>query len=143
MIDLADTYAPRSSDVASEDFDGEFVVLDLASGRYFSLLGPSAIVWRGLITGHSLESLCSGLAGNSERRAEVERLVERLLAEKLIVSAPATAAPSAAIAAELAAAAGALKIETFDDLADLLVADPIHDVDQETGWPVLPSDRQT
>ena len=52
MVVSTDTYVPRSRDVASEDFDGEFVVLDLASGKYFSLLGGAAIVWRGLMAGH-------------------------------------------------------------------------------------------
>ena len=141
MVVSTDTYVPRSRDVASEDFDGEFVVLDLASGKYFSLLGGAAIVWRGLMAGHSLDSLCTGLPAGSPRRAEVEKLVQALIDGRLIIPGAALAAPTAGIAAELAASTGPIEVETFDDLADLLVADPIHDVDAETGWPVMP-DRQ-
>jgi hypothetical protein len=35
----------------------------------------------------------------------------------------------------LSALDGAIKLEVFDDLSELLVADPIHDVDEEAGWP--------
>ena len=27
------------------------------------------------------------------------------------------------------------RIEVFDDLAELILADPIHDVDEQAGWP--------
>ena len=32
------------------------------------------------------------------------------------------------------------KIDKYDDMADLIAADPIHDVDEEYGWPVLKED---
>lgn len=132
------TFVPRSRDVASEDFDGEFVVLDLASGKYFSLLGGSATVWRGLMAGHSTETLCSQLADGDPRRSEISTLIANLVDHGLIVPGAEPGAPPEAIAAEIAAADGPFKVDMFDDLADLLVADPIHDVDQETGWPVMP-----
>jgi hypothetical protein len=140
-MQLTDTFAPRSADVASEDFDGEFVVLDLANGRYFSLLGGSAIVWRGLTSGHSVETLCAGLPIGDDRRAEVAGLVEALLTHNLIVvSAIPVADPPREVPSDLASASGPFTVEVFDDLADLLLADPIHDVDPETGWPALRPD---
>ena len=138
MVEIRDRFSPRSRDVASEDFDGEFVVLDLESGKYFSLLGGSAVVWRGLMSGHSVETLCSDLAADDVRRSQVIALVDALVGHGLLVaSADATAAPAEGIAAEFAAASGTFDVEMFDDLADLLLADPIHDVDEETGWPVM------
>ena len=53
-----------------------------------------------------------------------------------------SATPDAALATELLTADG-FGVEVFDDLADLLVADPIHDVDQEAGWPHRPGDADT
>lgn len=32
------------------------------------------------------------------------------------------------------------QLEIFEDLADLVWADPIHDVDEDTGWPQMKSD---
>jgi hypothetical protein len=133
-------YRPRSIDVAAEEFEGEFVVLDLASGKYFSLAGSSAIVWRGLIAGHSVETLCASLPAGDPRRAGVEGLVASLVAHDLLVPSVYDQTPSVAPADELAAASGEFGVDVFDDLADLLVADPIHDVDTEAGWPHRPKD---
>jgi len=127
----------RSRDIASEDFDGEYVVLDLASGKYFSLLGGSAIVWRGIMAGHSLDSLCAQMPADDAKRQAVGQLLEALVGHALIISDEQVGEAPAEISAELAASAGPFEVDVFDDLADLLVADPIHDVDPETGWPVM------
>jgi hypothetical protein len=137
-MELTDRFALRSRDVASEHFDGEFVVLDLESGKYFSLLGGSAIVWRGLLSGHSANTLCGGLSASDPRRAEVVALIASLFEYDLLVVSPAPVAPPPDdVVVALADSSGPYEVEMFDDLADLLQADPIHDVDQETGWPVL------
>ena len=47
----------------------------------------------------------------------------------------------AATAAELAAAPGPFTVEMFEDLADLILTDPVHDVDHDAGWPHRPADR--
>jgi hypothetical protein len=135
---IVEGFRPRSQDVAAEDFDGEFVVLDLASGKYFSLAGNSAIVWRGLMAGHSVETLCAGLPAGDPRRSGVEDLVAGLLSHELIKPMTSEQTPDPAIAAELAGSTGDFGMEVFDDLSDLLVADPIHDVDPAVGWPHLP-----
>ena len=36
-----------------------------------------------------------------------------------------------------------LTVEKHDELADLLQADPIHDVDEAMGWPIVRQDLQT
>lgn len=132
-------FRPRSEDVAWEEFDGEFVVLDLESGKYFSLAGGAALVWHGLMHGHSVESLCAAVHQGSPMQAEIVRLVQGLLDHRLIVPA-SVSQPDAqtSLPSELAACSGPFRIDVFDDLADLLLADPIHDVDPSTGWPVLP-----
>ena len=129
-------FRPRGADVAWEDFDGEFVVLDLANGRYFSLIGGAATVWRGLMSGHSVEALCSMLAKDSPRRGEVRALVQSMVDYELLVPASSPIEPGDDASIEVANSEGPFRIDMFDDLADILLADPIHDVDPDTGWPV-------
>jgi hypothetical protein len=138
-MELKDRFAPRSADVAWEDFDGEYVVLDLARGRYFSLLGGAALVWRALTSGHSVHSLCAALPPDDVRRAQIVALVDRLLGYDLLVVSSLPTAPPDGSANELARTEGPFNVEMFDDLADLMLADPIHDVDPDTGWPALKS----
>jgi hypothetical protein len=35
-----------------------------------------------------------------------------------------------------------LAFQSFDDMKDLILADPIHDVEEDAGWPVLRRDEQ-
>jgi hypothetical protein len=135
-MELTGHFKQRSADVAWEDFHGEFVVLDLESGRYFSLVGGGAIVWRGLTSGHSMDALCATLPPDDPRRSEVMALVESLLEYKLLVPSSSPLEATGDVPTELAGSEGPFKIDMFDDLADLLLADPIHEVDPDTGWPM-------
>lgn len=140
-MNASESYRPRDNDIASEDFDGEFVVLDLGSGKYFSLAGSAAIVWRGLMAGHSVDTLSAGLPQDDARRGLVAGLVETLLVHNLLVPAGAAQPADPAVPAVLAASTGGFGVDVFEDLADLLVADPIHDVDTRIGWPHKPADN--
>lgn len=136
-------YVVKSRDIVAEDFEGEFVVLDLDTGRYYSLAGGAAVIWRGVVAGHSLETLCAGLAASDSRRADAAAAIETLIGHNLIVAADDPASGPAEIAVEFAATSGPYDIEVFDDLADLLVADPIHDVDPKAGWPHQPGTKES
>lgn len=129
-------FKPRSADIAWEEFDGEFVVLDLESGKYFSLAGGAALVWHALMLGHSVEALCAAVHQDSPVQAEIIGLVRSFLDHRLLVpeTAPERAAQTS-LSPHFASWTGPLRIDAFDDLADLLLADPIHDVDPDTGWP--------
>src|SRR5262245_41871953 len=47
----------------AEEFGGEVVVLNSATGVYFSLTELAGAVWRDLTAGHSADSLISGIGG--------------------------------------------------------------------------------
>lgn len=135
---MTNTFAVGSVDVAAEEFDGEFVVLDIARGHYFSLASGSALIWRGLTEGHSTEALCGEL--ETPAREQVESVVSSLVEYGLLKAAPREPGTDIApIAQALAAGELTFEVEVFNDLADLLVADPIHDVDEEAGWPHRPA----
>src|SRR5690348_5828257 len=57
-------------DCVADDFGGEVVVLNLASGVYFSLRDLAAAVWRDLAAGNSIESLIAGINRIDERTAD-------------------------------------------------------------------------
>lgn len=134
------TFVIGSVDVAAEEFDGEYVVLDIARGHYFSLASGSALIWQGLVEGHSAEALCAELESSSLTRGQVAGVVSSLLEYSLLKAAPRE--PSSAvdpIAKALAVDGLTFEVEVFNDLADLLTADPVHDVDEGVGWPHKPA----
>ena len=137
----ATRYGVRAPAVVHEVIDGEAVIINLESGAYFSADGASAVAWQAIAGGASPADLATVIAGGYESddatiAAAVAGFVDALLQAGLIRPAE----PAAAISpAELPAPAArlpfaGLALRGFTDLQELLLLDPIHEVD-ETGWP--------
>lgn len=135
----------NAPDVVSEDFNGQTVILNLSDGRYFSLGGIASSIWNTLLAGQTPQAIFESI---SMRRPdlvdEAGRFVDRLFELKLI--RPDEGHAGAAGAISEAWAGDTPRIDVFDDLAELIFADPIHDVDEQAGWPASPpepSNRDT
>jgi len=88
--------APNRPDVLDEVFDGEAVLVNLRTGRYYALDTAATEVWRAVVAG------------------------ERPLPE-----------PDGD---------GGAAMQVFTDMEDILLLDPIHDVDYDaSGWPSRPA----
>jgi hypothetical protein len=129
------TYAINAPDVVAEDFNGQIVILNLANGHYFSLAGIGAPIWSSLLAGHTPQSILSSIGERRPDLAEgalefLGRLVELDLVRP---HANGTAGPATLLGFDWAG--DSPLIEVFDDLAELIFADPIHDVDEQVGWP--------
>ena len=141
-MESSSTWRIAAPSVLSETVDGEAIIVNLDTGAYYSLTGMGAEIWDLLQAGASLETLLSWTnehyAGEPQQiAAGVTALIEELLAEQLVLpgDAPAakpdlTASPSPADRPAFVKPA----LEKFTDMADLLLLDPIHEVDAE-GWP--------
>ena len=126
-------------DCVADDFDGEVVVLNLVSGVYFSLRDLAAAVWRDLAAGHSVGALISGVGRFDERvAAATATLIDNFEQTGLMRRAsprPVEAEPESI--ALLRTGEARLTIESFEDMKDLILSDPIHDADEQMGWPAL------
>ncbi len=138
---LTSTFALKPRDVVLEKFADETVAVHLGTGRYFSidLAGTEVVELVG--TGNDLGAIVAHLAPRYKSDpAVIERAVTafvgRLLDEGLILHAPdgglVTALPDAEPATQVFPVP---TLVVYSDMEDLLLLDPIHDVD-ETGWPV-------
>lgn len=134
------TYSVASKDIVYESFDGDSVVLDLATGKYFGFSDSGSCVWEAL----SASVPVSTLSGMSMRGAaiaaeDLDAFIARLVEFGLLTAtADATGASIAAgLATRLSSATEPLKVDVFDELADLVMVDPIHDVDAPVGWPAV------
>ena len=122
--------------VAVEDFDGEFVVLNLESGEYFSFADAGALIWQGLAQGMTANELVSGLEATSPRTNEILGFIAKIIDAGLVIAVDdAVTKGDADLISRISKDESNLSFEAFDDLAALLVADPIHDVEREAGWP--------
>jgi hypothetical protein len=133
---LNTAYKCASADIVFEEFEGDLVVLNLGSGRYFGFNKSAASVWNAMMQGVHPATI----SGVGPGEAHMRGFVDTLLTNDLVVAnSDINAALEAAQIADLEADRSAPVVEIYDDLADLIVADPIHDVDAEAGWPVKPA----
>lgn len=136
-------YKAAHPDIVFEQFDGEMVVLDLRSGHYYDFNPTAAALWDALVAGGSAAVFAAAGLSASRTEAFIGRVVECGLALPDPDQPPVGAESS--LTATLAQALGQAgdadpQINTFDDLADLIQADPIHEVDAQYGWPHRPAD---
>lgn len=131
---MSSSYALNERDLSHNTFGDEVIVIHLPSGVYFSLHTAAAVIWQQLQAGPTTAEALAGLFQDPppDVVAHVQSFLEQLQAQSLVVPAQAAAAP--AIIAKTPFTPPTL--EPFDDLAPLLLADIIHDT-EEQGWPHL------
>jgi hypothetical protein len=134
-------YQINRPDVMMESFEGEVIIIHMKRGNYYSLRGSAPLIWDIIGQGCSLEKTGDYLAARypaqeEEVRGSLRNLVEELIAEDLIV--PLTAAPTTSdqTCSQVKADGPFVPplLERYTDMQELLLLDPIHEVD-ETGWP--------
>ena len=130
--------------VTHEIIDGEAVIINLDSGSYYSLVGVGAKVWDLLYQRAELNEIVTAIANTHDGdAAEIERAVKELIvqlrAEDLVMpdesETPLTqfsAVPNGNGHQKPLFQAPVL--QKFTDMQELLLLDPIHDVD-DMGWP--------
>lgn len=118
---------------AAKVFDDEAIVINVVTGRYYDLEGTGALAWTLLVAGASAAEVSRALVERFEvdavtAGADVDALIERLLAEELIVAAPEASA-SAAHPPPASPPVGRIPyappaLATYTDMEDLLTVDP-------------------
>lgn len=127
---------------AAQDFDGEIVALNMTNGLYCSFRDLGAVLWRDLAAGHSVETLAALSAPALSGTQAVQDFAARVISEGLMRPAASNAPPQAEPQIAVALAAGtpaALTFEVYEDMKNLLLFDPVHEVDEIKGWPALPN----
>ncbi len=143
----SNSYRINEKDVSAEDFRSEILAVDLKKGHYHSLQGAAVPIWRLLVDGHQVETIARWLAPIYGRAPEamcleVGTFVLLLEENQLIIPNPTAGAPEEATPpewlADLAPTYQTPVLDTYTEMQDLLMLDPIHDIDVEAGWPHLP-----
>ena len=138
-------YRVNSPQVINETIDGEAIMINLATGSYYSLDRVGGEVWALLEASLPVEDIVVQLgrrydAVEDDIRRGVEDLLQRLSSEELVVPCD-DSDPIVAASLEPAPTSRppfrAPRLEKFTDMQDLILLDPVHEVDSR-GWPHLP-----
>lgn len=145
-------FQTHGPEVTHQTIDGEVIVLNLNTGAYYSMEGTAAAIWQAAIAaplGEVVRALQEHYAADPAHiEAEARRFLTECCTEELLVprgsdagngsqpdnfnvstpgqplTTPATKTPFEAPA-----------LHRYNDMTDLLLLDPIHEVD-EAGWPL-------
>ena len=135
---LTASFTANRPAVLDEVFDGEAVLVNLATGRYYALCDYGTQIWAVVATGSTWPQTLEQVAELRSQApgaiaASLLRYVHRLADEQLLL-VEGELAPAASIDPDSPIAEPTL--QSFTDMEDLLLLDPIHDIDLDgTGWP--------
>ena len=118
-----------AASTAAEIIDGEAIVIDLASGSYFSFTGWTTWAWESLAAGIDSDEIVAAFAAHGG----ADDFIEQLTSAGLLVARDDLAPDAAPRRPD--GEVEALQFDRFDDMADMIKIDPVHDVSQEAGWP--------
>ena len=145
--------------VASDIIDGEAIILHHTSGDYFSADGTGALIWKWLGEAKSREEMLQALemsfpGADGEIGPAMDAFLADLLEHELIAevepdgeltngaAAPVRPEPrvsDSALTLHVAKFAGRFNppmLHVYSDMRDVLLVDPIHEVEEAAGWPV-------
>jgi hypothetical protein len=132
--------------VAAETVNGEVLMIHLESGNYFSLRATGAAIWDAIELGVPAPEIAAAFRdryGIADADAVVDGFFAELVSEDLLTAAPPAATNGQSTAWMAPALDGdfvAPRLEKFTDMQQLILLDPVHEVDEGQGWPIPRSD---
>jgi hypothetical protein len=132
-------FRPNTPAVVAETVNGETIIMHHRTGSYYDGSGSAALLWTAIESGADAHSLAEILLRTYEIRDEVARsAVDQFLAflvmHNLVTEHPGSPAPLSFQGRQEQRPFSMPEFSVHTDLADMLLLDPIHDVD-EAGWP--------
>jgi hypothetical protein len=141
MLTLHSRLYLNEQEIAAKVIDGEAIIINLATGNYYSMDNVGAFTWEKLAVGHSLQEVATAISAHYEvlyehALTDVERLTTELLQEGLLTESDTERATEPLVATEsqqrLPYAPPVLNI--YRDMGDLLALDPPTPGLQDLTW---------
>ena len=149
-----EVFAINEPTVVYELFEDEVVIINFDNGNYFSLRKSGINIWKMILKGESVKEISENLermyaSDLLTLTEEVSDILERLEKENLILRIDKSSWEKSRNGQEalIESSDDAMDInkkqvfekplfEKFTEMEDLLLVDPIHEVD-ENGWPYM------
>lgn len=145
MTDIEIRFCANQPNVVSEVIDGEAIIINLENGAYYSLQGSGALIWRAIENRASLAEIVNHMHGAYQvERAILKQAAQELVADlqkEKLITISTESSPIDHENLKFDGDQGQFnlpKLYKYEDMAELLLLDPIHEVD-ESGWPNVKS----
>ncbi|MBA4853043.1 PqqD family protein [Emticicia sp. BO119] len=134
------TYQLDSTNIAQEVFGNEAILINIPLGKYYSIRGTTGIrVLELLQKPANTETVLATIQNEFQSdkisaRVEIEYLLSQLENENIITETSLTD-PVISEESPIKLPYEKVELEIFDDMQELILLDPIHDVESFRGWP--------
>lgn len=151
-------FAVSRPKVINQVIDGEALLINFETGNYYSLLKSGAFIWTLIEGTATVDEVVAALEQRYQGTREVfedavNRFVRGLEAEGLIRSSEDGVREGPDVLPTVGESPERPErslfeppvLEKYEDMQDLILLDPVHEVDEEAGWPHLkpkPGDKR-
>jgi hypothetical protein len=129
----------NSPQVIGETVDAEVIIVNLGTATYYSVKGDSILLWNAIVEGATLDELAEAVvAATDASYVDAARAVEGFRASLVAEGLIAERDDDVELTLDLAGGGSGLlepSFEAYSDMQDLVLLDPVHQVDDERGWP--------
>jgi hypothetical protein len=130
--------------ISFERLDGEVVIISFETGKYFNSNGSAAdllyLIENGVPQSEWEEILSKSFTNFQLDSDEITVFLKQILEEKIAIKGAAHSRKISDLPSDYSRSQWSTpQLRIFDDLADLLLIDPIHDTSVE-GWPAARND---
>lgn len=131
----------NESKVFADYADEQYIILNYVTGEYYSFDKPSSSILLALTSGCSRDAVVQALVQRYGQGCGAEEKVDGLIAdlkeqEIVLLGGDTEGDVASFLSAMNTDSLPELGFERYTDVADLLLMDPIHEVDESMGWPV-------
>lgn len=131
-------YKLNESKMFADIADNLAIVINSETGIYYGMNSFGSVIFDALIKGVSVENIKQSLKAMPEAPADIETkfdtFLTALIEDEVVVEAPEN---NMLVPIDLQIAktdAFVMDFQSYTDAQEMLLADPIHEVKEETGW---------
>jgi hypothetical protein len=133
------TYVLNEEKMFSDIADGIAIVINSETGIYYGMNGFGTNIFENLLNGVRTEDLLDAIKKLPEAPEDIQTRLDAFIAimldKELIFEGNVLKSGVVNIDNDSAMADSfVMEVKEYDDAQELLLADPIHDVKEETGW---------
>ena len=120
--------------------EGQAIVINFTTGMYYGTSSLGSAVLDALLAGANVETVLNAIKAlpgcPADMGAQLDVYIAQLIEKEIIVPTDASNA-TCSIDDSVLQDGFKLTVDEFAEVQDLILADPVHDVDVEQGWPIL------
>ena len=121
--------------------DGQAVVINFVSGMYYGSTALGSVILERLVKGCAPEKIAAAVKSlpgcPADFDAQMSDFIAKLREKEILLDGETCPGGDEGIGETALADGFSLTLDEFSEVQDLSLADPVHDVDVEQGWPIF------